>query len=237
MPHYVKRRKDAEDAAMVQHEYAVLRHLDFVGVDGVVRALAFDPPTGALTLEHAGDDLLELYEKRWGGVDDTLRVSLCEQLLSAVRALHDMQAVHLDLKMENVCVDRFGKVRLIDFETCKLRVPRDCGAVYTDRVGTEAYACPEIASMKPFCPYAADAWSFGIVVFAVWNNSLPFVEASATSCRRYCLYCLALEREGTSASDALRSVFDGHVTLPPVAAGMIDPSLRVRWEERSLPTV
>ena len=125
---YVKRK--AEDAAKVQYEYTVLRHLEFVGVHGVVRAVAFDAPAGELTLQHAGVDLLEFYQERWDAVDDALRMSLCQQLLRAVRALHDMQAVHLDLKMENVCVDDAGTVRLIDFETSKLRVPRDCRATY-----------------------------------------------------------------------------------------------------------
>lgn len=127
-----------------------------------------------LVVSDAGLDLFE-----WCARDDVgpRRASITRQMLHAVHVLHDRGIVHLDLKLENMCVDAAGTLRLIDFETA---IASD-GRGLRRLCGSRSYSCPEIMNGLAYDGMKADAWSVGYCVFALWTGKFPFENASLST--------------------------------------------------------
>jgi eukaryotic-like serine/threonine-protein kinase len=93
-------------------------------------------------------------------------VYLALQLCSAVRYLHALGVLHLDLKPDNV-ISESGLVKVID-----LSVARPPGRARPG-IGTRQYMSPEQASGGVLGP-AADVWGIGAVVYAAATGRRPF---------------------------------------------------------------
>jgi len=94
------------------------------------------------------------------------------QLFSALEFCHSRYIAHLDVKCENILLDRSGTVKLIDFGmSCTLEEgsPNQTCECYR---GSPLYMCPEIFAKKPFNPFKADAWAAGIVYYRLVASGL-----------------------------------------------------------------
>jgi len=107
-----------------------------------------------------------------------------QQILSAISHLQKKGVCHRDLSMENIVVDDYGDLRILDFGLC-LRVPfvdpnnrhlvTDVSADTSRRLmkaqgqaGNYAYMSPEVAlNMGVFDGFAVDLWSAGILLFEI----------------------------------------------------------------------
>jgi len=120
------------------------------------------------------------------------------QLVSAIRALHAANKLHLDLKPSNVLVSKAGTVTVLDFG-----LARDLGAsnvVRTQRVlGTPAYMSPEQAQGKPF-DAASDWYALGVMLFEALTGRLPFEGSIPEIMLGKC------ERDPVRPSDLVRGV-------------------------------
>eukprot|EP00986_Skeletonema_menzelii_P009424 scaffold4297_cov152-Skeletonema_menzelii.AAC.3 len=107
-----------------------------------------------------------------------------QQLLSAISHLQKKGVCHRDLCMNNIAVDDYGDIRILDFGLC-LRVPfvdpnnrhlvTDVSADTSRRLmkaqgraGSCAYMSPEVAlNTGVFDGFAVDLWSAGILLFEI----------------------------------------------------------------------
>jgi serine/threonine protein kinase len=107
-----------------------------------------------------------------GGIpEDHARRYFCE-VISALDYLHNVRFVaHRDLKAENVLLDRYGNIRLIDFGLSK-EFSKGSPTLQT-ACGSPAYAAPEMIQGHSYTK-AADMWSAGILLFAMVAGRLPF---------------------------------------------------------------
>eukprot|EP00573_Skeletonema_grethae_P000033 CAMPEP_0201687562 /NCGR_PEP_ID=MMETSP0578-20130828/1567_1 /ASSEMBLY_ACC=CAM_ASM_000663 /TAXON_ID=267565 /ORGANISM="Skeletonema grethea, Strain CCMP 1804" /LENGTH=623 /DNA_ID=CAMNT_0048171725 /DNA_START=51 /DNA_END=1919 /DNA_ORIENTATION=+ len=114
-----------------------------------------------------------------------------QQLLSAISHLQKKGVCHRDLCMNNIMVDEYGDLCILDFGLC-LRVPfvdpnnrhlvTDVSADTSRRlmkaqgqVGSRAYMAPEVAlNMAAFDGFAVDLWSAGILLFEILVGKKPF---------------------------------------------------------------
>lgn len=172
------------------------------GYEHVVQVVG-DPDDDAsqqLTMAYAG---LDLFAYRPASLHQ--RHSVTRQLVGAVAHLHSMLMVHLDLKLENVCVDEAGTVRLIDFGMSRvvtslrdhLRIP----------MGTLTYMCPEMSKVEPSTFEAADAWALAITVYALWMDAFPFKRAHPDNAH-FAKYVTQLShKDGTMPLEALCCIF------------------------------
>ncbi|KAH0789324.1 CAMK family protein kinase [Histomonas meleagridis] len=94
------------------------------------------------------------------------------QIISVLEYLHNEKMVaHRDLKAENVMLDRYNNIRVIDFglsnqftiSTPELKTA--CGSPH--------YAAPEMIKGKPYTA-ATDIWSAGILLFSMVAGHLPY---------------------------------------------------------------
>jgi serine/threonine protein kinase len=76
--------------------------------------------------EYCGTELFNMYAIE--SPEQTIILDHIFQILKIVQCLHNNNFVHRDLKLENFTIDKDGKIRLIDFDTC----------IYlTDNIGKE----------------------------------------------------------------------------------------------------
>lgn len=112
------------------------------------------------------------------------------QLVDALTFLHARGVCHLDIKLENMFVDRPGHMRLGDFGLSALA---EDGPVHGCR-GSLGYAAPEnlrSAGQGLQCAgydgLRADVWSCGVVLFVMLYGNTPW-DVASDSCAEYRMY-------------------------------------------------
>ena len=91
------------------------------------------------------------------------------QLVKGLKALHDLQILHRDLKSANVFLFKDGHAKLGDLNVSKI-AKRGLGYTQT---GTPYYASPEIWKDLPY-DNKSDIWSLGCVLYEMITLNPPF---------------------------------------------------------------
>ncbi|XP_053723855.1 calcium/calmodulin-dependent protein kinase type 1 isoform X5 [Synchiropus splendidus] len=100
---------------------------------------------------------------------------LIQQILDAVKYLHDLGIVHRDLKPENLLyysMDEDSKIMISDFGLSKIE---DSGSVMSTACGTPGYVAPEVLAQKPYSK-AVDCWSIGVISYILLCGYPPFYD-------------------------------------------------------------
>jgi len=141
-----------------------------------------DPKTFYIVMEKvSGMDLFETLEQDNVSID--VARSILQQLLAAMAHLHANNAVHKDLKLENVMVDATPKchgrgsvaetptsVKVIDFDTLDQWTP--ASGVAKDVVGTDQYIAQEAYAGK-YSPLS-DVFAVGVIAYKLLCGRFPF---------------------------------------------------------------
>ena len=91
------------------------------------------------------------------------------QIVKGLKALHDLQILHRDLKSANVFLFKNGSAKLGDLNVSKV-AKRGLGYTQT---GTPYYASPEIWKDLPY-DNKSDIWSLGCVLYEMITLHTPF---------------------------------------------------------------
>lgn len=97
--------------------------------------------------------------------------SFFAQLIIAIEYLHIQHVSHRDLKLENIMIDKYGHIRLIDFGFSSLNT------IMTTCCGSIPYCAPEILMSENYTN-AADIWSLGIILYTFIQGNLPFYHSN-----------------------------------------------------------
>ncbi|XP_066138060.1 ribosomal protein S6 kinase 2 beta isoform X1 [Euwallacea fornicatus] len=116
-----------------------------------------------------GGDLFTRLSKEVMFTEEDAKFYLAELAL-ALNHLHTVGIIYRDLKPENILLDVDGHIALTDFGLCKL--PLAEGVTYSF-CGTVEYMAPEIVNRNGHS-YAADWWSFGVLMYEMLTGGLPF---------------------------------------------------------------
>ena len=91
-------------------------------------------------------------------------------IFDAVKLIHDKNAIHGDIKLENICIDRDGHAYLIDFGLVEfLNINETSQAI----CGSSFYRSPELALGKPHNA-KVDVWSLGLSLYTMAMGAFPF---------------------------------------------------------------
>ncbi|OQS02803.1 hypothetical protein THRCLA_04866 [Thraustotheca clavata] len=127
----------------------------------------------SLAMEYAEHgDLCTLIEtNKDGKLPEEMVKHIAKQLLEAIKACHDKNIVHRDIKLENILITKINgdklTVQLADFglaTNCKHPLIRGCGS--------KPYMAPEMLS-KAWYNKSVDIWSFGCLIYVLLTDVAP----------------------------------------------------------------
>jgi eukaryotic-like serine/threonine-protein kinase len=94
------------------------------------------------------------------------------QMAEALRAAHERDVIHRDIKPHNILITELGDVKVTDFGIA--RAAASSTMTRTGHIlGTAHYISPEQAMGEPVGP-ASDLYSLGIVLYEMLTGELPF---------------------------------------------------------------
>ncbi|NWU23400.1 KCC1G kinase, partial [Dyaphorophyia castanea] len=97
-----------------------------------------------------------------------------QQVLTAVKYLHENGIVHRDLKPENLLYltpEENSKIMITDFGLSKM----EQSGIMSTACGTPGYVAPEVLAQKPYSK-AVDCWSIGVITYILLCGYPPFYE-------------------------------------------------------------
>jgi len=119
-----------------------------------------------------GGSLYHLLKKRPSRhLDDNVAKRVFFQICHGVKYLHDRHVVHRDIKLENLLLNDWGTVKIIDFGFSTVVPPGKRLRVFC---GTPSYMAPEIVARREYSGFGADIWAMGVLLHALLCGCFPF---------------------------------------------------------------
>lgn len=182
-----------------------------------------------------GGDLM-FHIQQSGRFDQDRARFYAAEIVCALKFLHKRGIVYRDLKLDNLCIDSDGHVRIIDFGMCKLKVYRQQPRAFC---GTPEYMAPEIIKGQHY-NQSVDWWSFGILTYEMLIGQSPFNgtdedELFWSVCNEEAYYPRFLSREAKSLLVLLLDKnAETRLGMPGCPAGDVcdQPFFRnIQWEK------
>jgi len=108
-----------------------------------------------------------------GAVNENEARKWMRQIVSAVEYLHCNLIAHLDLRLENLLLDRENNVIITDFGISKVVEPGP-GQYFLKNYGNPIYNPPEVLKSKLVIGFGVDIWSLGVILFVLLSKRFPF---------------------------------------------------------------
>jgi serine/threonine protein kinase len=123
-------------------------------------------------------------------IDEVVKIGA--DLAQAVQSLHAQDAIHLDIKPENILIDDQGKITLIDFGLSHhARFPDLLAEEMRKGVGSAPYIAPEqVIGIRS--DYRSDIFSIGVILYELLTGELPFGNPQSMNGLRKRLWAQAL---------------------------------------------
>ena len=100
---------------------------------------------------------------------------IVRQITTGLRAFHRLEMVHQDLKPENIMIDRYGTVKIIDFGSTRIAGIEEITTPLArdNLLGTRNYTAPEyLRGMKG--DNISDIFSLGVIAYELLTGQLPY---------------------------------------------------------------
>ena len=138
---------------------------------------------GFIVMEKYKQDLFDLCFSSEQKLSEKKIKRIFKAICKGIRDLHTRGIAHLDIKPENVLVDKNNKPFICDFGCSyvfNLEDPSKVSKKVRKSVienlrgrGTRKYAAPEVFTTDEFNPFCADIWSLGILLHAMLTSFFP----------------------------------------------------------------
>ena len=100
---------------------------------------------------------------------------IVQQIAAGLRAFHRLEMVHQDLKPENIMIDRYGTVKIIDFGSTRIAgIEEITTPLARDKLlGTRNYTAPEyLQGLRG--DNISDIYSLGVIAYEMVTGQLPY---------------------------------------------------------------
>lgn len=173
-------RRGEETVALIEREITLLNGLQHKNIN---RLISFgddgkiQKPSGRvipnlvyMLLEYVPHNFFDVCNTSGAMGEDASRFFMRE-IVQAVQYLHnEKQAVHRDLKLENILIDEELNVQVADFG---LGAYKNISSL-TEHHGTRTYMAPEIKQGKRYDGRQVDIFSLGVIMFIIAQGCFPF---------------------------------------------------------------
>ncbi|KAI1749716.1 kinase-like protein [Xylaria castorea] len=153
-----------------------------------LKAWSIEPTRALLVMNYSpGGDLFDVASNYRDLLKAPMLRRIFSEIVGAVGYLHERRIVHRDIKLENVLVNvppaelisrpldwatyPYPLITLTDLGLSR-RVADD--EKLETRCGSDDYAAPEVILGQPYDGRATDAWSLGVLLYALIESRLPF---------------------------------------------------------------
>ena len=94
--------------------------------------------------------------------------------------MHRLEMIHQDLKPDNILLDEFNTLKIIDFGSTKIAGLAEIKSVveHNEIVGTANYSAPEYFKGESGTN-RSDIYSLGVIAYEILTGKLPYGETSA----------------------------------------------------------
>lgn len=157
---------------------------------------------------------------------------ILKQLLEAVKHLHMLSLVHLDIKPENILLvskEAQSDIKLVDFGLAKWL--RD-GEVIRDMVGTPEFVAPEVINYEPITT-SADMWSIGVLTYILLTGVSPFLGTDGNVQETYNNICTVNYHTDddlfSEVSEAAKDFISRLLVFNPTQRLTVEESLNHPW--------
>ncbi|UCE40663.1 MAG: protein kinase [Candidatus Aminicenantes bacterium] len=130
--------------------------------------------TRYITMEYVSGEDLKSSMKRMGQFTVGKAVFTAKQICEGLAEAHKLGIVHRDLKPQNIMIDEFGNVRIMDFGIARTLKSEDITKP-GEIIGTRVYMSPEQTEAKDV-DQRSDIYSVGLILYEMLANRLPFEE-------------------------------------------------------------
>ena len=140
--------------------------------------------TAYYVMDYIEGESLRTKLNREGVLSESLVLKYLQQLLPALEVAHKQSIWHLDIKPENIMVDKYGHVYLIDFGASKHVEPNSTLTTSLALAYTPGYCPPELLDLsnetpeyylqaiKDIGPWT-DIYALGATVYNLLTDSIP----------------------------------------------------------------
>lgn len=110
-------------------------------------------------------------------------IYLVQQIVKGLRAMHNQETLHQDLKPGNIMIDRNRQVKIIDFGSCfiqslsEIATPLEQDGI----LGTASYSAPEVV-LNYQGSIQSDIFSLAVIVYEMLTGKPPF-NGKLSECR------------------------------------------------------
>lgn len=207
-------------ASMLQREHEMLQKLADhpnvikslgINFDGVVVLKNESESIMYNVLEYAPHGALSNFVRYTGGIEEEIARLYVLQFWDAISFIHNLGYAHLDVKLENILLDKYFNIKVADMASW---VPvRKTDGLTNIRRGTLLYMAPEVNDLKKnqeFNGTAADIYSLGVTIFVMLTGEFPNLQESKINHST----CISDKRTAwDSELDANEQVISGWRTL------------------------
>ncbi|KAI8983157.1 kinase-like domain-containing protein [Pilobolus umbonatus] len=153
----------------VQRELAILQLLYHPNLIELYQVLQDRKHVYLITEYAAGGELFDRLNKE--NLSEEEGKAIFIQIVNAVHWCHQHHICHRDLKLENILLDEFNRVKVADFGMATMQSSHK---LLQTSCGSSHYASPEIVRGIPYYGPSSDVWSVGVILYVILIGELPF---------------------------------------------------------------
>ena len=137
-------------------EYIESRENEFIEIENEYKDF--------LIFEYCSKGELLGYVQLSGGFEEKVAKIIFKTILETVEKLHEIGIYHLDLKLENILIDKDFNIKIADFGLSKQKTTENDG-IFKEAIGTTEYAPPQMFRKPKYYGDKADIFSLGANLF------------------------------------------------------------------------
>ena len=168
--------KDKIRKKCVSNEIEILKKVSHKNIIKLIEVIELKEHILIIQELFNGISLSDYYKKNWKSEDlskqkeKTYKIIL-RQIFEAINYLHKNNIAHLDIKLDNILINKNLEIKLIDFGFGIYDPKKELNNFFG---GTPSYMSPEIVLKRPYISILSDIWSLGVLVFTLFCNEYPF---------------------------------------------------------------
>ncbi len=110
-------------------------------------------------------------------------IYLVQQIVKGLRALHNRETLHQDIKPGNILIDKNGQIKIIDFGSCFIQGLAEIASPLEQEgiLGTASYSAPEVV-LHAKSSVQSEIFSLSVIVYEMLTGEPPF-DGKLQDCR------------------------------------------------------